>query len=353
MPNAFVQFIGRKAILRAETPIQAGDEIQLSYTGMNLNQLKRRSKHEPVVSNSLLDYTFPLQKRKEALSAYMFECKCPRCKDDLNVYQACASSPNIERNRLSIIPDLANVRTHPAVTDPARIAAARTRTHAVVGSTDAQPLSEQPEQRLGELKAHYRACQRLVDAELWASSPVPHILTEMAIAYSEAGNFAFALAIACHVAVACDPYRDTAPFHPVRAKGLLMVAKLLANTAADTASLGTALRAHGSGEASQQATQDALQDIDQVSLCEMLLVMVLWYAPASYETEWELSRTARDMLNDIEQLPGREKELSLINAWKQDPLSDQSQAFFDFAVVKQINILAKLGRAILRSKFEQ
>ncbi|KAG3188154.1 hypothetical protein PC129_g25210 [Phytophthora cactorum] len=34
IPNAMVQFIGRKAILRAETPIEVGDEIEISYTGL-------------------------------------------------------------------------------------------------------------------------------------------------------------------------------------------------------------------------------------------------------------------------------------------------------------------------------
>ena len=33
IPNAFVQFVGRDAVLRAETPIAAGDEVEISYTG--------------------------------------------------------------------------------------------------------------------------------------------------------------------------------------------------------------------------------------------------------------------------------------------------------------------------------
>lgn len=37
IPNALVQFMGRKAILRAEMPIKAGDEIEISYTGMGVN----------------------------------------------------------------------------------------------------------------------------------------------------------------------------------------------------------------------------------------------------------------------------------------------------------------------------
>lgn len=33
IPNAFVQFVGRTAVLRAESRIQNGDEIEISYTG--------------------------------------------------------------------------------------------------------------------------------------------------------------------------------------------------------------------------------------------------------------------------------------------------------------------------------
>lgn len=40
VPNAIVQFIGRKAILTAERPIKAGDEIEISYTGPS--QMPRR-----------------------------------------------------------------------------------------------------------------------------------------------------------------------------------------------------------------------------------------------------------------------------------------------------------------------
>lgn len=34
IPNAMVQFVGRKAILRAENLIKVDDEIEISYTGM-------------------------------------------------------------------------------------------------------------------------------------------------------------------------------------------------------------------------------------------------------------------------------------------------------------------------------
>ena len=42
VPNAMVQFVGRTAVLRAERPIEAGDEIEISYTGPCLANLPIR-----------------------------------------------------------------------------------------------------------------------------------------------------------------------------------------------------------------------------------------------------------------------------------------------------------------------
>lgn len=36
MPNAMIQVIGRAIVLRAETTIQAGDEIEIAYTGTSI-----------------------------------------------------------------------------------------------------------------------------------------------------------------------------------------------------------------------------------------------------------------------------------------------------------------------------
>ena len=34
-PNAMIEVIGRKIVLRAETPIEAGSEVEISYTGQS------------------------------------------------------------------------------------------------------------------------------------------------------------------------------------------------------------------------------------------------------------------------------------------------------------------------------
>ncbi|KAM4059558.1 MYND finger domain-containing protein [Hirsutella rhossiliensis] len=332
VPNALVQFIGRKGILTAERPIEAGDEVEISYT----------------------DYTYPLTKRQQALASYCFECRCPRCKDDLNVYQVGAASPrNIIPDGLSLVPDpFSRLRNHPAVNDAGKQVLVKAHGESATMSTERRTMPQDSlHERHEMLLAQYRDCAGLVAAEMWAVTPVPQLLTEISIYYAERGDFAFALAVACFVATACDPYRYAAYFHPVRAKNVLMIAKLLANTAEGTTALNQAVESITTRADLDQKIRETLRDIDQVSLCQMLLIMVLRSAPAGHADGWEVAVAAREMLQDIEQLPGRDKELPLITAWMQDPSDEQCRAFFDYAVVQQVDALASLGRAVLQVKF--
>lgn len=298
-----------------------------------------------------LDYTYPLSKRREALSPYNFTCQCPRCSRDFNIYQVCALSPNIDLNLASLVSDLSKLRRHPAATSNSKAALANKYSEDAAEIIDSKETPSLLDERRRYLQIQYRKCQPLVREGFWGVSPLPQVLTEISIYYAEEGNFVYALATACYVATFCDPYRYVAPFHPVRAKGLFLIGKLLANTAADAAALSASVKAMVSkGNFDQKALQ-TLQEIDQVSLCQMLLHMIIQQTPEGYVEEWELSVSAREMLSDIDQLPGRDQELSLINAWRQDPSSDQSRAFFDYAVLKQIDALASLGHEIFMTDF--
>ncbi|PNY24825.1 Histone-lysine N-methyltransferase SMYD3 [Tolypocladium capitatum] len=330
VPNAMVQFVGRTAVLRAERPIDAGEEIKISYT----------------------DYTYPLSKRKEALSPYCFECSCPRCKDNLNVYEVCAASRGITPPGLGLEPASPKAQDHPAVADPTKQALAKASGESATRSTEARASPESLPERRNRLLSQYRDRRDLISGELWAVTPVPQVLTEISILYAEEGSFPFALAMACLVATKCDPYRYMAHFHPARAKNIFMIAKLLANTAEGTAALSNSVKSVASKANLVQQAQELLQGIDQVSLCQMLLITVLRSAPVGHAAEWELAVAAREILRDIGQLPGRDKELSLIESWIQDPASDQSKAFFDYAVLQQVDALASLGQAVLKVDFD-
>ncbi|GAO15907.1 hypothetical protein UVI_02039320 [Ustilaginoidea virens] len=208
------------------------------------------------------------------------------------------------------------------------------------------------------LGAQLKACKALTDHELWAISPLPQILCEVSICLAREHNYAYAVAVSALAAVACDPYRHVAPFHVVRLKNLLAVVKLLVLTAEESAALRTSPRATasspttGGGGLDDEARQ-ALARIDQVSLSQMLLVMIARMEPAGCRGEWSPCVAAREMLEDIGRLDGREKELSLIDAWRHDGGSDASTRFFEYAVVEQMAALAELGRSVLREEFGQ
>lgn len=270
----------------------------------------------------------PRAVRQEQLSDYFFECRCKRCAEDLNVYQACAISPTLSLNKESLAPDLDLVGQH------AGNSSSKTKLEDIRQLTN--KVADKPDEGV---------FSQMMEEKLFALPGIAEAINLEMVSRIENGRIPEALALACHQATQCDPYRYPAPFHPQRTKTLLVIAKLLSNTAADTAALNSSIGTLASPSNVQQKMQEGLGDIDQVSLCQMILMLILRWAPAGYEDKWEITQQAKALLDDIDKLPGREKELSLIKSWQAEPLSDSSRAFFDFAVVKPVNALAALGRS--------
>lgn len=256
-------------------------------------------------------------------------------------------------NEESILGDGIKLQTHPAVSTPSKQATARAATQ-----MHFQPMPSELAERRLVLQKQLFDCKSLIATELWAVNPLPQTLTELAIYYAETQEYTLALAIVALITRHCDPYRFPAPFHPIRAKNILVMAKLLSNTAADIALAeqkgGKAV--HITTESMESADvrmrlQDTLQDIDQVSLAQMLLFMVLDTAPAPYLVEWELAQQARQIMAGIVELKGRDQELSLISLWRKDPKSDTAQAFFEYGVGQQVDTLADLALEVLKNDF--
>jgi hypothetical protein len=169
--------------------------------------------------------------------------------------------------------------------------------------------------------------------------------------YGEEEYFTLALPVACLIATACDPYQYTSPFHPIRLSGLFTIANFLTHTAATTAFLENSNTPVSKKAMLEQKIEQILREIDQVSLCQMLLIMILKGLPDKYGAKTDLAVKAQALLDDIEKLTGREQEMSLIDEWRRDPNSEKSQAFFEFAVVKQVDALASLGKEVLQRDF--
>lgn len=329
IPNAAVQFIGRNALLIAENPIRAGDEVELAYTF----------------------YTDPLHRRREALAHYKFVCQCLRCRDNLNVYQVAAVSPTVNLNSQSLVSDVSKFRHHPAASNSSKQSIIHRYGESAEPIVNALAEIESPSERRNLLKSEYKKRKALVDEQLWAVTPLPDILFRISMLYGEEENFTLALPVACLIATACDPYQYTSPFHPIRLSGLFTIANFLTHTAATTAFLENSNTPVSRTARLEQKIEQTLREIDQVSLCQMLLILILKSLPDNYGARMDLAVKAQALLSDIEKLAGREQETSLINEWRRDPNSEKSQAFFEFAVVKQVDALASLGKEVLERDF--
>ncbi|KAJ2973000.1 hypothetical protein NUW58_g9053 [Xylaria curta] len=217
------------------------------------------------------------------------------------------------------------------------------------------PLSGVSEpDRQKQIRRRWAACKPLRDprSPAYAIEPLPRVLTEASMFFGEQGNFAYGLCISAFLATRVDPYKAAAPFAPQRVKGLLMVAKLLANTApADTGASTGESKAVTSAKSLRGAVEKALGKMDQATVCQTLLELVVYYAPAAHSEEWSVLREAKDLLADIEALPSRETEDALIKAFVRNPNGDGERRFFEQAILSPLRELSDYCLDIMDSEF--
>ncbi|KAI0433668.1 hypothetical protein F5Y09DRAFT_54592 [Xylaria sp. FL1042] len=331
-PNAFVQFIGRQAVLHAYQEIKKDEEIEISYIDCNLH----------------------LSHRQEALrTRYHFTCNCPRCKDDMDVYQVCRQYPHLRLNSLSLAPDIQNPPDSqgPSLSENESL---RTTVEEIYPwcSTSLLGLSEADKQK--QLRRRWKASKPLRDSHTPAHAiePLPHILAEASMYFGEQSNFAYSLCISSFLATQVEPYKAAAPFAPSRVKGVLMIAKLLANTA--PADIDPATKKALSTSSTQSllgGISTALGKVDQATMCQTLLEIVVYYAPAAHSKEWAIYREAKNLLGDLEALRGRETEDAFVKAFMRNPNGADERRFFDQAVLGPLRELSAFCFDIMDSEF--
>ncbi|KAI1803362.1 hypothetical protein F4811DRAFT_525191 [Daldinia bambusicola] len=323
IPNAFVQFIGRAAILHAYQEIKKGEEIEISY----------------------IESTLHRSQRQEALKTrYHFECACPRCKEDLDVYQVCARYPHLELNLFSLVPDLDKLR-HPPVKQHLQSNESLQKYIEEIYPNCTESLQGTPlPEKSKLLRQRWELCARLRQAELYAVDPLTQVIVEASIYFCEQANFPYALALSCFLALRSDPHRGPMPFHGPRVKGMLMVAKLLANTAA------TAPSTAQPGSLPARLSQ-ALGKMDQATMCQTVLAIVAHYGPAAHSAEWPVYRQASGLLKDLESLPGRDAENAVVAAFARNPTRAEEAEFFKLMVLDRIRELAGFALEIMDAEF--
>ncbi|KAJ4290178.1 hypothetical protein N0V88_006687 [Collariella sp. IMI 366227] len=320
VPNAFIGFDKRTAVLRAERPIQEGEEITISY----------------------IDNTLPKSARQQALKLYHFHCTCPRCKDNLDVYEVCQASPIIPLNSFSIQPDLSKLRNPPI--DRSKVTKAEIETIYKKWQAQPNPESDNEDEHLKVARARWELCGPLVEAKMWAAEPLSTTILQLATCWQSSYKYVvYALPLVCFLATDSDPFKYVAPFAPWRIKGIVAIIKLLAVTGELTAS----------GELATRCTHEGLVGTlamaDQVSMCEALLRLAVHHGSIGAAEDWDVLKQAKSMLEDVESLPGREQESIMIRTWAKNPEDLEAAAFFEDQVLRPVKTLASLAPEILKA----
>ncbi|RYP24768.1 hypothetical protein DL765_000314 [Monosporascus sp. GIB2] len=300
MPNAFVQFIGRRAILRAYQAIEEGEEVEISYI------------------------------------------------EDLDVYQACQRYPHLGLNSFSITPDLQAFQKPRIKHFLSSNMSLQRNVEEIYPSCSGSLQGMGALDKREELRRRWGKCEQLRKAMLFAIEPLAQFLVEASIYFGEQDDFPAALAVSCFVALQSDPYRSPMPFAAQRVKGMLMIAKILTNTAPSVASPPT----NAATGTVRSKLSETLAKMDQITVCQVVLTLVLRWGPAAHSNDWQVCSQAKDLLKDIESLPGREKEHAMVNAFLKNPSGPEERLFFEIGVLKPIRELSEIAIDILSAEFE-
>lgn len=169
---------------------------------------------------------------------------------------------------------------------------------------------------------------------------------EASICLGERDSFPYALALCCFHAINSDAVKSPMPFSPLRVKGLLMIANLLSNTAPISGS-----NVPESDKSLDGRVRRALSQMDQATMAQAILSLVVRWAPLAHSDEWQVYLEAGAQLRDIESLRGREKERDLIRLWAKNSEDQAAAMFFEYAVLKPVRELAGFALEIMDSEF--
>jgi hypothetical protein len=189
-------------------------------------------------------------------------------------------------------------------------------------------------------------CEPLRRAKLFAVEPLPQVMREGSIYFGERGNYPCSLAVSCFLAVNSDCFKSPMPFGASRVKGLVMLANLLSNTAPIAASPNPS----PAGSVDARLAQ-ALSIMDQVTISQAVLSIAVRWAPMAHSEDWQVYQEARQQLNDIESLPGREKEKGLIKAWASDEGDLEGKLFFEYGALNPIRDIAGFALEVMDTEF--
>ncbi|KAI2462831.1 hypothetical protein F4781DRAFT_441657 [Annulohypoxylon bovei var. microspora] len=327
MPNAYISFSGRKAILHANQDIKEGEEITISYT----------------------NNPYRTGRRYHLSTHYYFKCECPKCKDNLDVYQVCQMYPNLELNSsdpFSLVRDVDKLRNPPV---QKFINSDRTLERYIekiyplcMAGLDASSKRTMHQQ----LRDRWKMCLQLRDPGLYAAEPLYKVLSDVSVELIIQGKLAYGFAIVCFLALNSEPYISPAPFSKLRVKGVLMMVKILT-----FGSLSESTK-KSSGVLAARLRQITTK-IDQPTMCHILLMGIIHHSPAAHSDKWQPIYEAEDSIEDLKCLAGRETENALVDAFAKNPNGPEERHFFNSVVLEPIQTMAGFALEVLCTEFDE
>ncbi|KAI1213976.1 uncharacterized protein F4807DRAFT_207617 [Annulohypoxylon truncatum] len=323
IPNAYVSFTGRKAILHAYQDIKKGEEITISYTEHDCSRPQRQH---------------------HLKTHYYFDCECLRCKEDLDVYQVCQMYPNLELNSFSIMRDIDKLRNPPVKQFLNSSKALQRNIEEIYPICMAELQIPDATAMRKQLRQRWKLCAQLRNAGLYAIEPLNRVLRDAGLYFVIKGKFAHAFAIECFRALNSEPYIAPAPFFATRVQRMFMMTKILTSGPFSASTEGS------SGELATKISRFS-NKIDQPTMCQMLLLGVIYHCPAAKSDEWQLRYQALDMLDDLKSLAGRETENALVDTFTKNPNDPEQRRFFNTTVLEPIEEAAGFALEIINAEF--
>lgn len=295
-----------------------------------------------------IECTLHRSHRKEALkSGYHFDCICPRCSEDLDVYEVCQRYPHLELNLFSLTPNFQVFKETPVQESLRSNTTLRRKVEKIYPSCSTPLQGVEASQKKEELQRRWNLCKELRKAKMFAVQPLSQVVVEASVYFGERGDFAAALAISCFIAIQIDPYRCPMPFDAQRVKGLLMIARILTNTAS-----GKAFPSVGSNQdVVKTKLSDILAKTDQLLMCHVVLALVVRWGTAAHSDEWQVCSEARDLLKNLKSLSGREKEYAMVETFAKNPGGPDASLFFEIGVLRPTRELSEIALDIMSVEF--
>ncbi|KAI9650985.1 hypothetical protein NHQ30_001022 [Ciborinia camelliae] len=288
-PNAAISFNGKRATLRALSPIAKGEQVFISY----------------------IDETQRQEVRQAALSeTWFFKCLCVRCTVFQSTYSDFVAYPSIPTPRFDKLVPFQKTynfaKSRVAEEDPETttrlFSLLHVLRHVEVTVPNAHKTHQDIDRRLGFLKNSLGNLNDFILLLRYAQQPLPMVLNEICHIYLEKAEYISALIILIFLIHHADPINYPSPYHPQRVTRLLALQRLLKFLASyDPDILKEFAMNHGIPVA-------VLCEMDWVSACQMVMYILREVGDKCWGEDSGVMRGVELDIQDVEEIQRKRED---------------------------------------------